>query len=866
MSPKGILRMLSWFCPEHLYEEIEGDLIQRFKKDSARFGESKARRRFVWNAIRFFRPGIVLRNKLTLNVMPYMLINYFKIALRIMLRSKGYSMINISGLALGLTGAILLGLWIEKEFSYDQFHADKERLYIAWNRQLSDGTINCWSTTPRVLATTLNEGFAGVESAVSLANWNDSYLFTAGDKRIVKNEAAFTDPEFLSIFSFPLLKGDAKTALENPNSIVLTEKFAKQLFDDRDAFGETITLSQTGFSVPFTVTGILKDLPSNTDFHFEFLLSWKFIESNYGKDTQWGNNSVVTLVKMKESASLATLNNEIKDLKKKNTNGGDLTELFLYPLEKNHLYSGFENGVPSGGRIEIVRMLGILGICLIAIACINFINLSTARAARRTKEVAVRKVTGAFRHSLVTQFLCESLLVAFGAGVVSLFLVYALLPFFNALMRQQITLQLSDYAFWLTVTGAIFIVGLLAGGYPAFYLSSFQPVRILKGGLTIANGKSFLRTLLVVLQFGFAITLIVSTFVIYQQTIYVQNRDSGYARNNLIYQYNTGDLAKNFQSYKRELIESGTAISVTRTSSPITERLSNSSAIRWNGKDPANKRVIERFAVDEDISRTAGISIIQGRDMDLSKYPADSTAVLLNESAVALMGFEDPIGEVIEDNGISWHVVGVVKDFILTSPYQKVEPMVMEGSRMEKNGMLGTAHIKLNPIHSTQENLEQLAKLNKKYNPDYPFEYHFVDTEYERKFANTETTLTLTTVFTGLAIFIGCLGLLGLSTYMIEARIKEIGIRKVMGGSVMSIIRLLTVRSLKPILWAIVLFSPGAWYAMDWWLQSFYYRVSISPLIFIGAAASIITIAIITITFQTYRAAKVNPVNSLKSE
>jgi putative ABC transport system permease protein len=865
--PRIALRFLSWFCPEHLYEEIEGDLMQRFNKEVKELGEKKAGRRLVWNAIRFLRPGIIFRNKRTKSLSSYyMLANYFKVALRIMVRNKGYSMINVFGLALGMTGAILLGLWIQREFSYDQFHPDKERLYLAWNRQSSNGSINCWSMTPRVLATTLNEGFSGIESAVSLANWTDNYLFRAGDNSITKNEVAFTDPDFLKIFAFPLLKGDVNHALENANSIVLTEKFVKQLFGDREAFGETITLSQTGLDVPFTVTGILKDLPSNTDFHFDFLLSWNFIESNYGKDTQWGNNSVVTLVKMKEGASLATLNDEIKDLKKKNTNGEDNTEIFLYPFIKNHLYSGFENGVPSGGRIEIVRMLGMLGICLVIIACINFINLSTARAARRTKEVAVRKVAGAYRHSLITQFLCESLLVAFGAGVISLFAVYTLLPFFNVLMNQQITLNFSDYAFWISIVTVIFLMGLLAGGYPAFYLSSFQPIKILKGGLASTNGKSFIRTLLVVLQFGFAITLIVSTLVVYQQTVYVQNRESGYAKNNLIYQYNTGDLAKNFQSYKNELIESGTALSVTRTSSAITERVSNSHFIKWRGKDPEDKTAIERFAVDEDISKTAGIVIIAGRDMNLSKYPSDSTAVLLNETAVTLMGFKDPLGEVIEDNGIQWHVVGVVKDFILTSPYQKVEPMVLEGSHVEKNGMLGVIHVKMNPVHSTKENLEVITKLNAKYNPDYPFEYHFVDSEYERKFANTQTTLTLTSVFTGIAIFIGCLGLLGLSTYMIEARIKEIGIRKVMGGSVMSIIQLLSGRSLQPILWAIILFSPGAWYSMNWWLQSFYYRIAISPFVFIGAAVLIVSIALITIGVQTYKAARTNPVNSLRSE
>jgi len=859
--------MLSWFCPDYLYEEIEGDLIQKFNKDVRKEGEKYARRKLIWNIIRFFRPGILLRNKLVLSLMPlYMLTNYFKIALRIMLRNKGYSMINIFGLAFGLTGAVLLGLWVKEEFSYDQFHADKERIYMAWNKQLfKDGSASCWNATPRVLAPTLSSGFSAVESAISFAHYNDSYLFSAGDTRIVKNTANFVDPEFLQLFSFPLIKGDAKKALNNPNSIVLTARFAKKLFGDKEAFGESITVSQAGNDIPFTVTGILKDLPSNTDFHFEFLIPFSFLESNFGKDTEWGNNSVTTWVKIKEGALLAALNKEVKDLKKKNTKGGEDTELFLYPLAKTHLYSRFENGVAAGGRIEIIRMMGILGVCLVTIACINFINLSTARAARRAKEVAVRKVTGAFRYSLIMQFLCESVLVAFGAGVISLLAAYFMLPFFNSLIRQNLTLNFGDVTFWVIVMAAIVVLGLLAGAYPAFYLSSFQPVRILKGAVITPNGRNRLRSLLVIFQFGFALTLITSTIVVFKQTIYIQNRETGYEKNNLIYQYLTGDLIKNFDAYKNELIASGAAVSITRTSSPITERLSNTAGMKWKGKDPENKIVIERFSIDEAISATAGVQMVQGRDMDLNKYPSDSTAVIVNEAAVKMMGFSDPIGEIIEDNGIEWHVVGVVHDFVLTSPYRKVEPVVMQGSK-SGNDMLGVIHIRLNNQHATRDNIDAISKASSKYNPDYPFEYHFVDVEYGYKFANVETTLTITSLFSGVTIFIGCLGLLGLSTYMIEARIKEIGIRKVMGGSVISIIRLLSSHSLKPILWAIVLFSPGAWWGMNWWLQSFEYRISFSMWMIAAAAMALVSLALMTVIVQVYKAARVNPVNSLRSE
>ncbi|MBT1704760.1 ABC transporter permease [Chryseosolibacter indicus] len=864
---RAVMRLLEWFCPDYLYEEIEGDLIERYNKNVKVYGERVAKRKLVWNALRFFRPGIVLRNKWTLNLIPlYMLTNYFKIASRIMIRNKGYSMINIFGLAIGLTGAILLGLWITREVSYDQFHQDKHRIYNVWNKQIhKGGEAFCWSATPRVLAPTLQADFSAVESAISYASYNDSYLFSAGEKRIIKNIANFVDPDFLKIFTFPLLKGNVNKVLENPNSVVLTERFAKSLFGEKEAFGEIVTVSQGEFNIPFTVTGILKNLPSNTDFHFDFLLPFSFIESNYGKDVNWSNNSVTTWVKLKEGASLEALNAGIKDLKKRNTNNGENTQLFLYPLTRNHLYSRFENGVPAGGRIEIIRILGILGICLVTIACINFINLSTARASRRSKEVAVRKVNGAIRYSLVTQFLCESVLVAISAGVISLVAAYFILPFFNVLVQQDLTLNIKDISFWLGLFVIVVGVGIIAGCYPAFYLSSFRPARILKGAFAAGNGKNRLRGLLVTFQFGFALTLIVSTIVVFQQTIFLQNRDSGYEKNNLVYQYITGDLIKNFEAYKNELISTGAAISVTRTSSPITERLSNTSGMKWKGKDPEDKTVIERFYIDEGISTTAGVEIILGRDMDIAKYPSDSTAILLNEAAVKAMGFKDPLGEIVEDSGIEWHVVGVVKDFVLTSPHRAVEPIVMQGCKFGPN-MLNVLHIRLSENLGVKDNLKTIADLHLKYNQNYPFEYYFVDTEYERKFANIESTLTITSLFTGIAILIGCLGLLGLATYMVEARIKEIGIRKVMGSSVFNIIKLLSTSSLKPIVWAIILFSPGAWLAMKWWLQSYQYRISFSIWVLVAAASSILAIAMITITLQVYRAARINPVNSLRSE
>lgn len=863
--PKWTIKFLRLICPDNLIEEIEGDLFERFNKDLKIFGLSKARKRFAWNSIKYLRPGILFRNKLTVNLNQfYMLTNYFKVAYRVMFRNKTFSSINILGLAVGMTGALLLFLWIHEEFSFEDFHSDKDRIYKAWNRTNENGQINCWDNTPRILAPTLVEEFAPVENSVSFALWGSKQLFNYGNTRLLKTSGAYTDSEFLNIFSFPLLKGDANKALAEPTSIVLTESFANQLFGDNEPFGETITLEESGYKFEFKVTGILKNLPSNTDFKFDYLISFKFLESLGENDRNWDNNSVSTYVKIKEGTEINEFNNIVKDIKKKHSQDGQRSEIFLYPLTKMRLYSRFENGVVAGGRIEIIRMLTILGVCLVLIACINFINLSTARSQRRAKEVGVRKVIGAYRSSIILQFLCESILIAIGAGLMALIITYFALPYFNILIQQQLTLSIESLKFWFLTLSLIVVVGLIAGAYPALYLSSFRPVRILKGQVIISGNRNLMRNTLVVFQFGFSIMLIVSSIVIYRQISFVQNREAGYDKYNLIYQPITGDLERNFKSYKNDLLQANIAVSVTKTSTPITERWSSTTEIQWSGKKPEGKVNIERIYIDENFCSTAGLTILKGRDMNLNTFPSDSTSVLLNESAVKAMNFENPIGEVIIDNGTEWRVIGVVKDFILTSPYQKVEPLVLMGSKAK--WALQFVHIKLDPSNPPKASISKLAELWTKYNPNFPFEYYFTDIEYQRKFANLEKTLTITTVFTSIAIFIACLGLLGLSTYMIEARIKEIGIRKVFGGTVINITKLLSISSLKPILIAIILFSPLSWLAMNWWLQSFAYRTELSITVFIIAALSLITIALMTITIQTIGAANSNPIKSLRNE
>jgi ABC-type antimicrobial peptide transport system permease subunit len=489
-------------------------------------------------------------------------------------------------------------------------------------------------------------------------------------------------------------------------------------------------------------------------------------------------------------------------------------------------------------------------------------NLSTARSEKRAKEVGIRKVAGAQKSSLVAQFLGESILVALLAGIIALAIVELSLPAFNNLTERILGIQYGNPANWFYFLGFILLTGLIAGSYPAFFLSSFQPIRVLKGTLGKINGAVTPRKVLVVLQFTFAIILTIGTIIIREQIKHARDRQSGYEKDNLVYHFLTGDLEKNYMLVKNELLSLGIAKSMTKTSAPMTEGWSNSWGFEWAGKQEGDKRLFDRYCADEKLATTAGLQIIQGRDMDLGQFPTDSQAILLNESAAKAMGFKDPVGQIIRDDGREWHVVGVFRDFILQSPYRKTEPMVVEGAA----GWFNVMHIKLNGARSTADNLKQMESIFRKYNPAFPFEMKFVDQEYARKFENEQRTGKLVSMFTILTILISCLGLFGLATYMAEARIKEIGVRKVLGASVAGITTLLSKDFLKLVVISLVIAIPVAWWAMHAWLEKFEYRVEIQWWYFALAGMIAILIALATVSYQAIRAGLSNPVRSLRAE
>ena len=786
-----------------------------------------------------------------------MLKNFFKVAFRNLWKNKAFSFINITGLAIGMASAMLLLLWIYDEVSFDRFHEKKDRIYEVWNRAEFSGSIHSWSTTPKVLARTLEHDYPEVELAVRV-NWGSNFLFSVGEKRIME-AGNIVDSAFLDMFSFPLLKGNPHTALNDMHSIVITEKLAKKFFSTDDPMGRMIKIDN---KETFRITGLAKDPPGNSRFQFEYLIPWSYLEHTDGPDLNWGNNSTKTYVLLKPNAGLPSVQKKLLTLKGKYVKEDAKWEMFLYPMDRWRLYSNFNGAVEDGGKIEFVKLSAIIAAFILLIACINFMNLNTARSEKRAKEVGIRKVVGARKGGLIGQFLGESILLSFFAAILAIVLVELSLTSFNQVTDKKMFIHFGSVGLWVLIFGFIFITGILAGSYPAFFLSSFQPVKVLKGGFKKVNALVTPRKVLVVLQFSFAIILIICTIIVQQQINHAKDRESGYDKNNLIYHFLTGDISKNYALIKSDLISSGAASSVTKTSAPLTQAWSDSWGFIWDGKDPNDKTDFDRYSADEDFLKTTGLQLVKGRDLDLRKYNTDSSAMILNESALKIMKFKEPIGQLIKDGDVQFHVIGIVKDFILRSPFEPTHPMIIEGGK----GWFQTMHIKLNSNNPTASNLKTAEAVFKKYNPEYPFEYHFVDEEYAKKFEDEGRTAVLAAFFSGLTIFISCLGLFGLATYMAETRIKEIGVRKVLGATVTGITFLISKDFLRLVLIAFLIAAPVAWWSMETWLKNYPYRVNIQWWVFLLAGGISFTIALVTISFQAIRAAVANPVKSLRSE
>ncbi|MDT3401658.1 ABC transporter permease [Mucilaginibacter terrae] len=789
-----------------------------------------------------------------------MLKNYIKIAWRSLLNSKGFSFINITGLAIGMTAAMLIGLWIKHELGFDRFHERIDNLYIAYNKSVFDGELSCWSTTPAALGPALKQEFPEVKYSVRV-DYTDTHLISYSEKKLEAN-GFDADADFLKMFSFPLLAGDVVSALNSPYKIIITEGFAKKMFgSSAKAMGKIIKYDN---KYDLTVSGVLKNFPSNTRFNCDYITPWSLFRVQFSADEQnWGNNSYRTFIELKPNADLNKVNKKIKNITIRHTNGGEDNQVFLHPFGDYYLHNTFKNGIPTGGRADVVKLFAIVAGFILLIACINFMNLSTARSEKRAKEVGIRKAMGALKQSLVGQFLLESIIISFIAGVFALVLTGFALPYFNMLVSLELNISYADPAFWMVLSGFILFTGILAGCYPAFYLSSFKPVQVLKGTFVAVSAVVTPRKLLVITQFTFAVVMIISTIVIRRQIQYAQDRDSGYEKNNLLYSYFTGDIEKNQELIKRELLASGAARVVSVTSGSFVSSSANSWGLNWAGKPAGAKIVFDQMATKGNFAKVLDVKLVQGRDINPELFPTDSTACLLNESAAKIINAKNPIGQIIDKDFIKWHVVGVIKDFIWGSPYEPIEPMVIMGPAQKWSNVI---NIRLNKNQPLNTSLKIIESVFKKYNPSFPFNPLFVDKDYQYKFREQVRTANLAGAFAILTIIISCLGLFGLAAYMAASRTKEIGVRKVLGASVLSITTLLSKDFLKLVLASIIIATPIAWYAMNHWLRDYAYRIEVEWWIFALAGLGAIIIALLTVSFQSIKAAIANPVKSLRSE
>lgn len=785
-----------------------------------------------------------------------MLRNSVKVAWRSLVKNKGFSFINILGLSIGMASALLILLWISFQFSVDQFHTNKDRIYQLFSRGKINGQVECWAATPMVLGPVIQRDYPDVE-ALARINWVGAFVFSTGNKHL-ETQGYIADPDFLKIFSFPLLHGNPETALRAGHSVVLTERMAHNLFGDADAMGQVVKIDSNAL---FTVTGILKDLPYNTRFNFDYLVPWSYTSEVHWNNKEWDATTVQTIVMLKQGVNEARGNALLRNVVRDNSASVD-RDIFLHPMSKWRLYSSWENGHPSGGAIRFVQLFAIIAGLILLIACINYMNLSTARSMNRAREVGIRKTVGAVRTNLILQFMGESVGVALIAGILALIMLQPGLMAFNKAFYTHLSIPFESGSFWLWAVGFILLTGCVAGSYPALYMSSFRPMHVLKGIFKGAHNLLTPRKVLVVLQFTVAIVMMICTIVIYRQIDYARKRDVGYDREGLSYVYIKGNIDQSYPAIREAMLGSGLVSSVTRTNSPITDIWTWDDTYRWDGKDSSGRYYFATYLTYKDLVSTMGLTLMAGRDINLDKYPSDSNAMLINETTARLMKLKDPVGQVLVNKDGTRRIVGVLKDFIPQSPYSALPAIVC----LAASNRFGTLSFRWKAGVDTVAGVDKIKRIFTRFNPDYPFAYYTTRKSYSVKFEEQESFGTLAAVFASLAIFISCMGLFGLAASTAESRIKEIGVRKVLGASVSAITALLSKDFLKWVVVSFCIASPLAWWVMRGWLSSFDYRVGLSWWIFTLAGGISVLIAGVTVSYQAIRAALGSPAKALRSE
>ncbi|MCD2258099.1 ABC transporter permease [Psychroserpens luteolus] len=801
-----------------------------------------------------------------------MLKNYFKIAFRNLLKNKVYSFINISGLAIGMAATMLIGLWIFDELSYNDYFDDKVTIAQVFQHETNNNETDTGPAIPRPLEFALRQDHADNFKHIIMSSWEQPRYLKYGETNINRLGNAMQEGA-TDMLNLDIVEG-IKDGLKEKNSIMLSQSTATSLFGDDVAIGKIVKVNNQDDLI---VTGVYKDIPENNSFSdMDYLMPWKHYVSTQPwlerAKTSWGNNSFQMFVQINDNTTMEAVSTKIRDVKKI----GDPDEaefnpeMFLFPMEDWYLRSDFENGVQTGGRIENVWLFGIIGLFVLLLACINFVNLSTARSEKRATEVGIRKSIGSQRGQLIFQFLSESFLIVILSFVLALGIVLLFLNGFNNLASKAIVFPWENPIFWVISLVFVIITAFLAGSYPALYLSSFNPVAVLKGTFRAGRYSSLPRKVLVVAQFTVSIALIIGTLVVMNQIQFSKDRPVGYDREGLIQvPVMSSEFVGKHETMRTQFVASGGAMSMTTMSSPTTNVWSNRSGYTWEGKPVGFQEDLAHTSVNYDFVETLGLKLIEGRGFS-REFATDSNAVILNATAVKYMGLTNPIGKFIRDSDVDdpdpeppLKIVGVVEDMVIQSPYSPVKQAMYV---FEKYGNIAFYNLRLNPEKSTSENLALIESVFKKNFPNTPFDYQFVDEEYGKKFRAEERIASLAKVFTALAIFISCLGLFGLASFVAEQRTKEIGVRKVLGASISQLWLLLSKDFITLVIISLIVASPLAYYVMGQWLQKFSYRTSVGWDVFAIACFGALIITLITVSFQAIKAATANPVKSLRTE
>jgi putative ABC transport system permease protein len=794
--------------------------------------------------------------------------NYLKTAWRSLLKNKAHSLINIIGLSVGMAVALLIGLWILDELSFDTNFQNYDRIVRVMQHQTMNGDVGTQHNTPIPLGYKLRQDY-GTDFKYVVLSRTDGHIISSGDK-VLSMQGSYMQPEAPYLLTLNMLKG-TRSGLTDPTSILLSASLARSLYGSSNPMGQVVKIDN---KVSVKVTGVYQDFPQNSSFNdIGFISTWDLYLTTepYLKKfaiNEYSNNSWDIYAQLRPGVDAGKVSEKIKNVKLDalKLQGDKLSlsfkpALFLQPMSRWHLYSEFKNGVNTGGEVEFVWMFGIIGFFVLLLACINFMNLSTARSEKRAKEVGIRKTVGSLRSQLIGQFFSESVVVAIFAFLFSLLIVQLTMPWFNQVAGKKLSVLWGSPLFWLSGLLFALITGVIAGSYPAFYLSSFQPVKVLKGTFRAGRFASLPRKVLVVLQFTVSVTLIIGTLIVFKQVQYTKNRPVGYQRTGMVQvAIKTPDIHNQFSAFRSDLLNSGAVTEVAESGGPVTGLWGDNSDITWEGKPPGLQVDFGTVPVTPEFGKTVGWKLIAGRDFSRD-YISDSTAVIMNEAAVKFTGFKNPIGQTIK-----WYqklkVVGVIKDMVMDSPYDPVVPTIFYFLNNPGNYV----DIRLNPKLSAHEALDKIAPVFKQYDAKSPFNFQFTDNEYAQKFADEERIGKLAGIFTILAIFISCMGLFGMASFTAEQRVKEIGVRKVLGASVLSLWQLLSKDFVLLVVISMIFAMPASVYLMNKWLLGYKYHTELSWWIFAATAVGAIAITLLTVSYQSIKAAVANPVKSLKTE